>query len=98
MPFSTNCDAAALLKARTLQSNIEYGQHVDLMAQYAAELVNAKVDVIFTGGGLSNSRRSAGDETIPILAFVDDMIGSGLVNSLARPDGNTTGVSIFARA
>ena len=34
--------------------------------------------------------------TIPILGFTDDMVGSGLVNSLARSGGNTTGVSILA--
>ena len=31
----------------------------------------------------------------PILASIDDMVGAGLVNSLARPD-DTTGTSIFA--
>ena len=31
------------------------------------------------------------------LRIVGDMLGSGLVTSLARPDGNTTGVSILAR-
>jgi putative ABC transport system substrate-binding protein len=35
-------------------------------------------------------------KTIPILGITDDMLGAGLVNSLARPDGNTTGVSILA--
>jgi putative tryptophan/tyrosine transport system substrate-binding protein len=35
-------------------------------------------------------------KTIPILAITDDMVGAGLVNSMARPDGNTTGVSILA--
>ena len=34
--------------------------------------------------------------TIPILGSTDDMVGSGLVKSLARPDGNTTGTSILA--
>jgi putative ABC transport system substrate-binding protein len=34
--------------------------------------------------------------TIPILGFYDDMVGSGLVNSLARPSSNTTGVSLLA--
>jgi putative ABC transport system substrate-binding protein len=34
--------------------------------------------------------------TIPILAGSDDMVGAGLVNSMARPGGNTTGVSILA--
>ena len=35
-------------------------------------------------------------KTIPILAITDDLLGSGLVNSMARPSGNTTGVSILA--
>jgi putative ABC transport system substrate-binding protein len=35
-------------------------------------------------------------KTIPILAFTDDLIGSGLVDSMARPSGNTTGISLLA--
>jgi putative ABC transport system substrate-binding protein len=35
-------------------------------------------------------------KTIPILAMTDDMVRLGLVASMARPDGNTTGVSILA--
>ena len=34
--------------------------------------------------------------TVPIVAFTDDMLGAGLVRSLARPGGNTTGVSLLA--
>ena len=34
--------------------------------------------------------------TIPIAAITDDMVGAGLVRSLARPGVNTTGVSILA--
>ena len=34
--------------------------------------------------------------TIPILGITQDMVGQGLVNSLARPGGNTTGVSVLA--
>jgi putative ABC transport system substrate-binding protein len=34
-------------------------------------------------------------KTISIVAIVGDMLGSGLVTSLARPEGNTTGVSIL---
>jgi putative ABC transport system substrate-binding protein len=37
-----------------------------------------------------------GTKTIPILAITEDLLGSGLVNSMARPSGNTTGVSILA--
>ena len=34
-------------------------------------------------------------DTIPILAMTDDMVGAGLVSSLAKPGGNTTGVSLL---
>ena len=52
MAFSTDCDAAVSLKAKTSRSNIaHYGQHVDLIPQYAAELVNARVDVIVSCWG-----------------------------------------------
>jgi len=36
-------------------------------------------------------------KTIPIVALADDMLGNGFVNSLSRPNGNTTGVSILAQ-
>jgi putative ABC transport system substrate-binding protein len=72
-----------------------YAQHVDLIPQYATELVNARVDVIVTSGDETVRTVQQATKTIPIVAIVGDMLGSGLVNSLARPDGNTTGVSIL---
>ena len=72
-----------------------YGQHVDLIPQYAAELVKARVDVIAVSGGETVRAVQQATKTIPIVAMVGDMLGSGLVNSLARPDGNTTGVSLL---
>jgi putative tryptophan/tyrosine transport system substrate-binding protein len=74
-----------------------YGLHVDLISEYAAELVKARVDVIVTAGDPSTIRAAQqATKTIPILAKTDDMVGRGLVASLARPDGNTTGVNILA--
>jgi putative ABC transport system substrate-binding protein len=72
-----------------------YGQHVDLIPQYAAELVKARVDVI-VGSGDEAVRAIQATKTIPIVAIGTDLLGSGLVTSLARPDGNTTGVSMLA--
>ena len=69
-----------------------YGQHVDLISQYAAELVKAPVDVIATTGDETVRVVQQATKPIPIVALVGDMLGSGLVTSLARPDGNTTGV------
>jgi len=73
-----------------------YGEHFDLVSQYAAELVKARVDVIVTGGEEAIRALQEATKTIPIVGLVDDMLGSGHVKSLARPDGNTTGVSVLA--
>jgi putative ABC transport system substrate-binding protein len=73
-----------------------YGEHFDLVSQYAAELVKARVDVIVTGGDEAVRAVQQVTKAIPIVALVDDLLGSGFVNSLARPDGNTTGVNVLA--
>ena len=73
-----------------------FAQHVDRVSDYAAELVKADVRYHFSQRGFGNSCRPAGDAVHPILATSDDMVGSQLVNSLARPEGNTTGISMFS--
>jgi putative ABC transport system substrate-binding protein len=73
-----------------------FGTHFDLLLQYAAELVNARVDVIVAASNDGVCAVQQATKTIPIVALVGDMLGSGYVNSLSRPDGNTTGVSILA--
>ena len=74
-----------------------YWQHFDLISQYAAELVKVRVDVIVAGGDEAIRALQQATKTIPIVALTDDMLGSGFVNSVARPDGNTTGVNILGR-
>ena len=62
-------------------------------AQFAAELVKLKVDVVVTGGSavLAVKRETS---TLPIVfALASDPLGMGLVESLARPGGNATGLS-----
>ncbi len=74
----------------------QYGPRVDLIPEFVAELVKARVDVIVATGDATIRAVQRATTTIPILGSTDDMVGAGLVNSLARPDGNTTGTSIFA--
>jgi putative ABC transport system substrate-binding protein len=63
----------------------------------AAELVRLKVDVIVTSTTLAARAAKQATTTIPIvMTFVADPVGSGLVESLARPGGNITGVTTFA--
>ena len=72
-----------------------YAQHVDLIPQYAAELVKARVDVIAASGDEAARAVQQATKTIPIVVIGANLLGSRLVTSLARPDGNTTGVSIL---
>ena len=64
---------------------------VDRLPQLAAELVNLKVDVIVVGGGTTRVAKNA-TSTIPIVVgSAGDLVGDGLVASLAKPGGNVTG-------
>lgn len=72
-----------------------FGLNVGLLPQYAAELVNARVDVIATAGEEATVAAQQATKTIPIVALMDDMYGSGYVKSMARPEGNTTGISFL---
>jgi putative ABC transport system substrate-binding protein len=73
-----------------------YGLSAEQFEQHAAELVNARIDVIAAGGDAAVRAAQGATNTIPILALTDAMVGQGFVRSLAKPGGNTTGVSILA--
>ena len=68
-----------------------YGPRIESIPKFAAELVKAKVDVIVVDGTAAIRAAQGATITIPIVGTTDDMVGAGLVNSLARPGGNTTG-------
>jgi putative ABC transport system substrate-binding protein len=72
-----------------------YALHIDMIPEFAAELVKSKVDVFYASGDAVRVAQQA-TATIPILGVTRDMVGQGLVNSLARPGDNTTGVSVLA--
>jgi putative ABC transport system substrate-binding protein len=65
------------------------------LAAMAEELVQAKPDVLVAGWGtLAPKALKNATATIPIVfATVGDPIGAGLVQTLARPGGNVTGLS-----
>ena len=66
----------------------------DRLKKLAAELVHLKVAVIVTGGPAVNRPAKEATATIPIvLSFDNDPVGNGFAASLARPDGNITGLS-----
>ena len=63
-------------------------------ADFAAELVHLKIDVIVTWGHAAARAARNASGTVPIvMAATADAVGAGLVSSLARPGGNITGFS-----
>jgi putative ABC transport system substrate-binding protein len=67
--------------------------HTERFAEFAAEFIRLKVDVIVAGGIATPALKRA-TSTIPIVfTLAPDPVGSGLVASLARPGGNVTGLS-----
>ena len=61
---------------------------------FAAELVQLKVDVIWSAGNDATVAAQAATSTIPIvMPSTSDPVGNGIVKSLARPGGNVTGIA-----
>jgi putative tryptophan/tyrosine transport system substrate-binding protein len=73
-----------------------FGVGQDRFPELAIELVASGVNVILSAGDAAISAAQASTRTVPVLGISDDMVGAGLVRSLARPGGNTTGVSILS--
>jgi putative ABC transport system substrate-binding protein len=71
---------------------------LDQLRDLAAELVRLKVNIIVAAGGLNPARAAKNaTKTIPIVMVGGgaDPVAAGLVNSLAHPGGNVTGLTLL---
>jgi len=68
---------------------------LDQLTERATEIIKAAPDVIFTPGPAYTRAAQIATRTMPIVGGSGDMQADGLVASLARPDGNTTGISMI---
>jgi putative ABC transport system substrate-binding protein len=73
-----------------------FGVRNDELSERAEPLVKAAPDVIISGPDNYTRVLQQLTRIIPIVAMTEDMVGAGLVNSLARPSGNTTGISVLS--
>jgi len=68
--------------------------HMERLDGFAEELVRLKVDIIVAAGNQAIAAAQKATRSTPIvIATSIDPVGSGFVKSLARPGGNTTGLS-----
>ena len=75
------------------------GGRVDRFPALAEDLVSLKVDVLFASSTNEARTFKNATSTIPIVFHVaSDPVADGLVDSLARPGGNITGVTTIATA
>ena len=69
--------------------------HAERLPALAAELVSSRADIIVSVATQATLAAKAATTTIPIvMVYVGDPVGTGLVQSLAKPGGNVTGIGV----
>ena len=105
-PASTNAARVEALRAglrdlgyvegTNIVIEFRWATTVDQLSELAAELVRMNVDVIFAPSSTETEAARQATKTIPIVfANHADPVGLGHVASLARPGGNTTGLTVI---
>lgn len=69
--------------------------NANLLPGFAAELVRSGFDVIWTTGTVATMAAKDATQTIPVVMVSADAVGGGLIESLARPGGNLTGLTLI---
>jgi putative ABC transport system substrate-binding protein len=73
-----------------------FGVTTEQIADGAAAVVKAAPDAIVSGPALHARALQALTRTIPLISISEDLISEGLVESLAKPGGNITGISLLS--
>ncbi len=93
--------ALGYIEGQNIASEYRYAEgKLDRLPELAAELVRLKVDIILAAGGTIVIRPAKNTtKTIPIVMVGSgaDPVEAGLVESLARPGGNVTGITLLSR-
>jgi putative ABC transport system substrate-binding protein len=86
------------IEGRTIDIEYRWAEgRNDRLAEFAAEFVQRRVNVIVTSATPPMVAAKQATSVIPIVfASVGDPVGAGVVDSLARPGGNATGLSLQA--
>jgi len=96
--FKQGLESFGYIEGNNLTLHIRYADgEAERLGPLAEELVRLKVDIIMAMDTLSTRAAQRASTVIPIvIGTATDPVGNGLVASLARPGGNTTGLSNMA--
>ncbi len=96
--FRPGLNAIGYTEGKNIVVEARYADnHFDRLPALAAELVDLKVDVIVTPSTIEAVAAKNATKTIPIVFLsTADPVASQLVDSLARPGGNITGMTNLA--
>jgi SAM-dependent methyltransferase len=82
------------VEGRNLVFELRYAEgRFDRFPELAADLVQQRVDIIFAAGDQAIKAAKQATSTIPIVMVACDAVAAGLIDSLARPGGNVSGVT-----
>jgi putative ABC transport system substrate-binding protein len=84
------------IEHQNLKVDPNFDVRSDQLAERAAAIVKAAPDVILAVGEVVTRAAQGATRTVPIVGAAEDMVAAGLVDSLARPGGNTTGSSLLS--
>ena len=95
-PIRAFLRALGYIEGRTIAFDFRFADgQVERLPSLAADLVARRPAVIVTFGDATARAAQAATTTIPIVSMSEDLVRARLVLNLARPEGNTTGVSIM---
>ncbi len=97
LPLLQGFGELGYVEAQNVAIEARYAEgKVERLPDLAAALVRAKVDIIVTWSTPAALAAKSATDSIPIvMARGGDAVGAGLVQSLARPGGNITGMSFL---
>jgi putative ABC transport system substrate-binding protein len=91
--FRQNLRALGYVEGQNIKLELRWAEgNVDRLPRLVLDMVRLAMDVIVVGGTPAVRAAKQATSTIPIVVWgAGDLVGSGIVASLARPGGNITG-------
>ena len=96
-PFRQGLRELGYVEGKNIVIEYRYAEgKLDRLSEIAVEMIRLKPDVIVVGSTRFAEAAKQATSTIPIVVTGGDIVGAGLVSSLARPGGNVTGLTAIS--